>query len=246
MLAGSLLENRKEFLEQAPSAPRIDHIFVFHQRGGIEFNAPRLRPSQVFLGKEAAAHGSIGQECDSVVAAEGRHPHLWSAVDERILDLVGGYAYPLADDDFEAFSIEVREREVLYFPFMLKIGEVLERVEVVAVGIVPPMELQQVERFDSHTPQRYAHRVFDGSSRHPPRMRYPLREGLDLRKRRISAPRGKFAPEIADEVLSGAVMVGEQSLERAFRVDAAMSAGDLPHSIEEPADRHIRRELESY
>ncbi len=113
-----------------------------------------------------------------MVAAEGRHSRLGSAVDERILHLVGGYAYSLADDDFEAFSIEVREREVLYFPFMLKIGELLERVEVVAVGIVPPMELQQVERLDSHTPQRYAHRVFDDPSCHPARMRYPFREGL--------------------------------------------------------------------
>src|ERR1700756_4904329 len=36
MFAGDLLEHGEEFLEQGPSAPGIDHVFVFLQRCGDE------------------------------------------------------------------------------------------------------------------------------------------------------------------------------------------------------------------
>ena len=88
-------------------------------------------------------------------------------------------------------------------------------------------------------------------------MRHPFGESLDFRKPLGSVSRGKKAAEIADEVLGRTVMVGEvpggepglvigqHLVDRARRVDRAMRAGDLPHPVEDAADRQIRSELEA-
>src|SRR5437660_10075946 len=69
--------------------------------------------------------------------------------------------------------------------------------------------------------------------------------------------RGELAAEIPDQILGRAVMVGEvpggepgivigeHRRDRARRVDGAMRARDLPHPVEEAADREIGGEREA-
>src|SRR6516162_6177159 len=84
-----------------------------------------------------------------------------------------------------------------------------ERIDVALVLVIPPMELEQVERLHAHSRQRDADRFVDDASGHPARSWNPLREGLALGKPLDPVTRGELAPEASDEVLSRAVMIGE-------------------------------------
>src|SRR6516164_471712 len=123
----------------------------------------------------------------------------------------------------------------------------IECLEVALVAVVPPMELEEVETFDTHSRERDTDRLLDGAPRHPARPRNPFREGLDLRQSLGSVAGGEEAAEIADEVLGRAVMIreipgcepgvviGKHLVDRAHRFDRAMCARDLPHPIEDAA-----------
>jgi hypothetical protein len=68
---------------------------------------------------------------------------------------------------------------------------------------------------------------------------------------------GELTPEGSDKVLGRTVMVGEipsceprivigeHLIDRAHRVDGAVGARDLPHSVEDTADAEIGGELEA-
>src|SRR6516165_10226707 len=51
MFVGDLFQRREQLLEQCPSAPGVDHVFVFLQGGGVELGWGRLRVSELFLGE---------------------------------------------------------------------------------------------------------------------------------------------------------------------------------------------------
>jgi hypothetical protein len=90
--------------------------------------------------------------------------------------------------------------------------------------------------------------------RDPARPRDPLGECLDLQKPLSSIACSELAPELSDEILSGAVVVcevpgrepgvviGEHLGHRARGLDVAMRAGDLPHAVENAAYAEIRSE----
>jgi hypothetical protein len=68
---------------------------------------------------------------------------------------------------------------------------------------------------------------------------------------------GELAPEVSDEVLSRAVMIGEipsgepgvvireHLCDCAGWLDVPVGARDLPHPVQKAADREIRGELEA-
>ena len=157
-------------------------------------------------------------------------------------------------DEPQPLGVEIGQREMADLAFLAQIGEMLERVEVARIGVIPPMELQQIEPVDAHPSPRNVDRVLDRAPRHRPRIGDPFGERLDFRQavRRRGAA-AKPAAELADQILGRAVMVGEvpggkpgivigeHVLDRPRRVDRAMAAGDLPHAIEQPAYRRDRR-----
>src|ERR1700719_1321800 len=143
MFVGSLFQHPEQFLEQRPSTPRVDHVLVLLQRGGAELGPPWLGTAQVFLREQTAKEGAIGKQRNSVVAAERSHPDLGPAIDERILDLVRDDAN-MAGYHVQALGIEIGQPEVTDFAFVLEVCEMLERVEIARVLIIPPMELEQV------------------------------------------------------------------------------------------------------
>ena len=63
---------------------------------------------------------------------------------------------------------------------VLHVSEMLERIEVARIAVVPPMELQQVEAFDAHAFQRTSDRIIDHPPRDAARSRHPFGECLDL------------------------------------------------------------------
>src|SRR5215469_18043241 len=107
------------------------------------------------------------------------------------------------------------------------------------------MELQQVETFHTHPRERDADRVLDDTPCHPTRAWHPLRERLNLWKPVHSMTCGETPTEVADEILGWAVMVGQvpssktglviggHGIDRSHRVYCAMSAGNLPHPVQD-------------
>ena len=137
---------------------------------------------------------------------------------------------------------------------MLQISEMPEGIEIAPVAIIPPMKLQEVERRHAHSRERDADRVRDDTRGHRPGMGNPFCERLDLGQPLGAVQGGEPAAEFADQILGRAVMVGqvpggepgivvgEHRLDGAGGVDPAMGAGDLPHPIEDAADRKIGSE----
>ena len=109
----------------------------------------------------------------------------------------------------QTLGVEIGEREMTYLALVLHVGEMLERVEVAAIGVVPPMELQKVEALNAHARERASDRIVDHSSRNATWPRYPFGECLNLRKALRAVTHSKFAPKLADEILGGAVVVGK-------------------------------------
>ena len=190
-------------------------------------------------------------------AAESRYRRFGAAIDQRVLHLVGDNANAGIGDDAQTLGIEIGEGEMTYLALMLHVGEMLERIEVAAIGVVPPMELQKVEALDVHARERASDRVVDHPSRNATRPRYPFGECLNLRKALRTVTHNKFAPKLADEILGGPVMVGKIPArksgvvirkhlgDRALRIDVPMRTGDLPHAVEDPADAEIGGKLET-
>jgi hypothetical protein len=119
------------------------------------------------------------------------------------------------------------------------------------------MELEQVETFDTHSGQRDADRIIDHAPGHPPRSRDPFGERLDFGKPLNPVTGGELAPEVSDEVLGRALMIGEVPCGEAGIMigehlcncpsgrDVAVSARDLPHPVQNAGDAEIRGELET-
>ena len=85
-----------------------------------------------------------------MLTAERRHPSLGPAIDERILHLVRDDRDAVIGDDAEALGVEIGQRQVADLAFAPQVGEMIERLEIALVAVVPPMELQEVETLDAH------------------------------------------------------------------------------------------------
>ena len=105
----------------------------------------RFWTSEKFLRKQSSEDGSVSQQCDSVIAAKRRHLHLGPAIHYGILDLVRDDACSLFGNNAQVFGVEICQCEMLDPALVLKVGKMLERVEVAGVVVFPPVELQQVE-----------------------------------------------------------------------------------------------------
>ena len=56
----------------------------------------------------------------------------------------------MVGDDAKTLSVEVGERKMADHAFLLEVREMLQRIQVAIVFVIPPMELQQVETFHTH------------------------------------------------------------------------------------------------
>src|ERR1700730_1923222 len=133
MLVGNLLEHGEQFLEECPSAPCVDHGLVFLQRCGVEFTLARFWTSEKFLRKQSSEDVSVCQQCDSVIAAKRRHLHLGPAIHQGILDLIRDDACSLFGNNTQMFGVEICQCEMLDPALVLKVGKMLECVEVAGV-----------------------------------------------------------------------------------------------------------------
>lgn len=77
-----------------------------------------------------------------MIVAEGRHLDFRPSIHDGILHLIRDDADAILNDDAQTLGVEVGESEMANPALMLKNSEVLERVEIAIVGIVPPMELE--------------------------------------------------------------------------------------------------------
>ena len=125
---------------------------------------------------------AIGQKCNPVIVTERRHPRFGPAIDQRVLHLVRDDGDAVIGDHAQPLGVEIGQGEVANLAFVTQIGEMLERVEIARVAVVPPMELEQVETVDTHSAPRDADRVLDGAPCHPAGIRHPFGERLDLRQ----------------------------------------------------------------
>src|SRR5262249_12506184 len=154
MAVGDPLGCVQQFLEQVPAAPDIYHLLVLAQTGRIQINGARLRFVKVAFGEQPSADGAVGQQLHTVFAAERLHALGWSAVEERILHLVRDDANAVREDECQALCIEVGQSQVANFARFSQLHEIAERIQVACIGIVPPMELEQVKLFNAHASQR--------------------------------------------------------------------------------------------
>ena len=182
------LQRREQLLEQGPSRPRRRSCSCTSAMRRCRARRARLRCDRDSAPKAARRAGCrrragcmpVSRQNDAI-AASGRRSTSeyctwfettrmpWSAMTRR-----------------RSVSKLVSARWRI-LPSSLQVGEVLEGVEITVVAVVPPVKLQQVERFHPHPRQRDPDRVLDDAPRHPAGVRHPFGERLDLGER--SAPR---------------------------------------------------------
>ena len=162
----------------------------------------------------------------------------------------------MVEDATEPLGVEVGEREMPDRASVAQIGKVRQRIEVTPVGVIPPVELKQVEGAGGHSPPRGGDGGIDNRARHRARARYPLGAELEVPQPLLAVLVGVPAAKLTDEVLGGSVVVGKvprgeagidvrgHARERLLAVYAAVAAGDLPHAVQYAADREIGRECE--
>ena len=191
-----------------------------------------------------------------MLLAEPGHGDFGAAVYQGILDLVGHHPDAVAGYILHPPGVEVGQR---HFPdpvLVPQVGQVGEGVKVAAVVVVPPVELQQVQPVHPHAAAGDVHVALDHLAGHRPGPGHPLGERLDSIRGALAASRGKLAPELADEVFGGAVVVRqvpcgkpgvhilEHTAYRRIGVNGAVSAGNLPHPVEDTANRQIASQVE--
>src|SRR5438477_12978278 len=175
-------------------------MFLYFWSDAVLSSPPRLCSAEIFFRQQAAEYRAVGQQCDAVLLTECRHLRIRPAIDERILHLVRHDLDTGIDNDAEMLGIEIGQREVANFAFIAQVREMLQRVEIAPVAIIPPMKLQEIEGTDLHAPQRHRDRVLDNPARHRPGMRNPLRERLDVSEPFRAALRNKALPEPASNL----------------------------------------------
>jgi hypothetical protein len=150
-------------------------------------------------------------------------------------------------------GVEVGQRQIPDFALVLQVGEPFEPVEVAAVAVIPPTELQKVQTFHVHPWESSVDSILDDMPRHRTGSWDPFGRSLDLREPSNSVTSGELAPKLAEEIFRWTIMIsevprgkssvvmGEHLSYRAGGLDVAVDTGDLPHSVEQAADRKIRR-----
>ena len=118
-------------------------------------------------------------------------------------------------------------------------------VQVALVLVLPPMELEKVQRLNVHAAQRPFDVLFHQSPAHWAGLGHPFGEGLNVGPLLSPAAGFQPAPELANNVFSRSVVVGqvpggeprvqvgEHALDGCFRVDSAVGARHLPHAVQE-------------
>jgi hypothetical protein len=81
------------------------------------------------------------------------------------------------------WRVEVGQPQVAQLAGGAQRGQVLQRVQVAQVAVLPPVELQQVQRLCVHAPARHVHSPLDYLAGHWPRRWHPFGEGLHLLQR---------------------------------------------------------------
>ena len=118
-----------EELERVPSRRRLDEAVVLHLRPGGELGLRRRGPVQPPLGEESPGERPVGQQLDSVLGAESRHPPRCASIEEREDGLVRDEANPAGDRDPEMRGVEVHDAEVTDEPLGPELLEEEERIE---------------------------------------------------------------------------------------------------------------------
>src|SRR5882724_12436633 len=100
--------------------------------------------------QQSAAYGTVGEELEVMRLAELAHLYLGPAIDQRILHLVRHDADTMLNDDVQMLCIEVGESQMTDFALVAQLSQVTQRLQIVGIAVIPPVELQQVKTVDIH------------------------------------------------------------------------------------------------
>ena len=153
MPVGDPPQRSEQLLKQRPAAEFVDDELVFRQRP-IGERAERLLRAEPSVGQESAGDRSVAQEADAMGLAERGEAVFGTAVDERILRLHRDERDAGVENLPDMGRIEIRAADMAHFSVASQIIERSKRVQPARLGVVPPMELHQIERVDLETAQR--------------------------------------------------------------------------------------------
>ena len=236
-------------LQRRPAAGRADEAPVLHLRPGARAFPVGLVLPQPRVAEPAAAHRAVGEQAHAVFGAHGGEPAGGAAVDERAAHLVRHDLDATGEHQAQMRGIHIREPQMADAPLVLQVLQVEQRVEPRRVGVVPGVELQQVDRLRAQTRERPFNRGTYVGGSHRPRCRHPLREELHA----IGIAGGPALPrnELGRAVVVGHVERREPGLHvrrhgsgRGVEVEHAsvtLHVGDLPQAGDHARDRQAGR-----
>jgi len=139
-------------LQSGPATGLADEAAVLHFRPGLESVPIGLSPIKPALGKEAPGYGTEGQQRHPVLLAQLGHSVIAGPlVEQREADLVRDNLEAAAQHEPQVSGVGVGDTEVANQPLVLELLKVGKCVEIARVGVVPGVELQQIETIGLHS-----------------------------------------------------------------------------------------------
>ena len=155
--------------------------------------------------------------------------------------------------------IEIRRADMAHFSVAPEIIERSKRLQPARLGVVPPVELHQVERINPQSTQGPLDDrpyVARGDPRQNVEVRHEFGVNPKPPRRLDPARRQKARTHLAVKLLDPGIDVGaiegedagveggDEIVERCGAIDRPMAAGELPAAADDAGDRIIRRKLE--
>ena len=243
-----LRQGAQERLEGFPAAGGVDEALVFHLRPGLQAISGRFRFPQPALAQESPRHRSEGQQLHPMALAQFAHRPPGALVDQRIAHLVGHHFDAAVHHDAQVGGVEIGQAELADQAGLLELLQPIQAIQPVGIGIVPGVELQQVDPLHLQAVECPLHRGAHIFAGHRARRRHPLGQQLHLAGFRAAA-------EGSGNDLRRAVMVGHvkgaqpggsvgRHRRRSFigieLAAAALHIGDLPQPGQHPGDPETR------
>ena len=199
VFAGNRIGGLQNRLEGMPATNGLDEAVVL----GLApvGNGGRLALAQPALAQKAAGQRAIGQQLDAFGLAQLAHAPGRAPVEQRERHLVGCNRDAVAAQQVQVIGVKVGQSQVMDLAALAQLHQACHGIEIARVGVVPPVELHQVDALDSESAAPLIDPRLHARGRHLIGLGAPFGES-------VCGAGARLAQKLARDQLGAAVVVG--------------------------------------
>ena len=166
----------QHLLKAVPSPCLVHEAAVLHLRPGQRVVDGWRRPVQPAVAQQPAGECPVGQQLHAVGPAHLGHGCGRAPVQQRVADLVADDGYAAVERHVQVHRVQIGRPQVQNLPLGLQVGQVEQAIQPARVGVVPGVELEQIDALHPNPPERAVDRRLHLGPRRRARGRHPLGE----------------------------------------------------------------------